>query len=51
MKSAPARLPPKPKYRRIVLKLSGEALKNAAGGDPIDSGILARVCRPAQGSA
>jgi len=44
MKPAPARAPAKPKYQRIVLKLSGEALKNSASGDPIDSGILAKVC-------
>jgi uridylate kinase len=42
MKSA--RSQAKPKYRRIVLKLSGEALKNAANGDPIDSAILNRIC-------
>ena len=29
-----------PKYKRIVLKLSGEALKNAATGEPLDSAIL-----------
>jgi uridylate kinase len=45
MKPASARAQPKPKYRRIVLKLSGEALKNSAGGDPIDSEILTRICR------
>jgi uridylate kinase len=44
MKPASARPQPKPKFRRIVLKLSGEALKNSASGDPIDSGILARIC-------
>jgi len=30
----------KPKYKRIVLKLSGEALKDTANGDPLDSAIL-----------
>lgn len=29
-----------PKYKRIVLKLSGEALKDVANGDPLDSSIL-----------
>ena len=45
MKSAKARSRPAPKYRRIVLKLSGEALQNSKTGDPIDQGILSRVCR------
>jgi len=45
MKAAPARSPAKPKFRRIVLKLSGEALKNSASGEPIDAAILARVCQ------
>jgi uridylate kinase len=45
MKSASARSRTPPKYRRIVLKLSGEALKNSASGDPIDHAILSRVCR------
>ena len=29
-----------PKYRRIVLKLSGEALKNTSAGEPLDSALL-----------
>ena len=29
-----------PKYKRIVLKLSGEALKDVVNGDPLDSSIL-----------
>ena len=29
-----------PKYRRIVLKLSGEALKDTAAGEPLDSSLL-----------
>lgn len=33
----------KPLYKRIVLKVSGEALKNHKTGDPIDTGILARL--------
>ncbi|MDR2862640.1 MAG: UMP kinase [Puniceicoccales bacterium] len=34
---------PETRYKRIVLKLSGEALKNHANGHPIDTGILARL--------
>lgn len=33
-----------PKFRRIVLKLSGEALRNTDNGDPIDGHILQTVC-------
>ncbi len=33
-----------PKFRRIVLKLSGEALRNTENGDPIDGDILQTVC-------
>ena len=33
----------KPKYRRIVLKISGEALRNDATGEPIDSKVLDRL--------
>jgi len=29
-----------PKYKRIVLKLSGEALKDVSNGEPLDSSIL-----------
>ncbi len=35
----------KPKYQRILLKLSGEALGGGAHGEPIDAVILERVCR------
>jgi uridylate kinase len=35
---------PKVKYRRIMLKLSGEVLRGGKSGDPIDGGILERVC-------
>ena len=35
---------PKPKYKRIVLKLSGEALRNTKDGEPIDSNILKSIC-------
>jgi uridylate kinase len=32
------------KYKRIVLKLSGEVLRGGKSGDPIDPGILEKVC-------
>ena len=32
------------KYKRIVLKLSGEVLRGGKSGDPIDADILERVC-------
>jgi uridylate kinase len=35
---------PAVKYKRIVLKLSGEVLRGGKSGDPIDGGILERVC-------
>ena len=35
---------PKPKYRRIILKLSGEVLRNTEDGDPIDTIILRNIC-------
>jgi uridylate kinase len=35
----------KPKYRRIVLKLSGEALKASGSGDNISPEIVAGICR------
>lgn len=34
---------PKPKYKRIVIKLSGEALMNRDNGEPIDQRILDEV--------
>jgi uridylate kinase len=34
----------KPKYKRIVLKLSGEVLRNTEDGDPIDAKILRAIC-------
>jgi uridylate kinase len=34
----------KPRYRRIVLKISGEVLGNPAMGETIDGNILHRVC-------
>lgn len=33
-----------PKYRRIVLKLSGEVFRNNETGEPIDGDILERIC-------
>ncbi len=45
MKSSRSRSKAKPKFRRIVLKLSGEALRNYAKGEPIDTEILARLCK------
>jgi uridylate kinase len=35
---------PSPKYKRIILKLSGEVLRSNATGDPIDWGTLERIC-------
>ena len=34
---------PSPKYKRIVLKLSGEVLRGS-GSDPIDPTVLSRIC-------
>lgn len=33
------------KYKRIILKVSGEVLKNPNSGDPIDPEILLRICK------
>ncbi|MDR2429823.1 MAG: UMP kinase [Puniceicoccales bacterium] len=38
-----ASVPAQTRYKRIVLKLSGEALKNTRTGDPIDVATLARL--------
>ncbi|CAI8280301.1 MAG: Uridylate kinase [Opitutia bacterium UBA7350] len=35
---------PTPKYKRIVLKLSGEVLRNAEDGEPISPAILTEIC-------
>jgi uridylate kinase len=35
---------PKPKYKRIILKLSGEVLRNTEDGEPIDSATLKAIC-------
>ncbi len=34
----------KPKYKRIILKLSGEVLRNTEDGEPIDAKILKAIC-------
>lgn len=34
----------KPKYKRIILKLSGEVLRNAEDGEPIDARTLKTIC-------
>jgi uridylate kinase len=34
----------KPKYKRIILKLSGEVLRNTEDGDPIDANTLRSIC-------
>jgi len=39
----PATSSKKPKYRRIVLKISGEALRNDTTGASIDSAVLDRL--------
>lgn len=35
----------KPKFKRIILKLSGEALRSQQSADPIDSTILNNICK------
>jgi len=35
---------PRVKYKRIVLKLSGEVLRGGKSGDPIDAATLEKVC-------
>ena len=34
-----------PKYKRVVLKLSGEVLRGGKSGDPIDAPTLEKICR------
>jgi uridylate kinase len=34
----------RPKYKRVILKLSGEVLRGGKSGDPIDSDTLFHVC-------
>ncbi len=36
---------PEPKYKRIILKLSGEVLRNAEDGESIDADILTNICK------
>lgn len=36
---------PKPKHRRIILKISGEVLRNTKGGEPIDPQTLKAICQ------
>jgi uridylate kinase len=35
----------KPKYKRVILKLSGEVLRSSETGDPIDWDTLKRICQ------
>ena len=35
---------PQPKHRRIILKISGEVLRNTQGGEPIDPSTLKAIC-------
>jgi uridylate kinase len=35
---------PKVKYKRIVLKLSGEVLRGGKSGDPIDAATIEKIC-------
>lgn len=35
----------KPKYQRIILKLSGEALSNNTNNNPIDGALLKKICQ------
>ena len=35
---------PQPKHRRIILKISGEVLRNTQGGEPIDPNTLKAIC-------
>jgi len=36
---------PRVKYKRIILKLSGELLRGEKSGDPIDEEALERTCK------
>lgn len=35
---------PRPKYKRIILKLSGEVLRNPSDGEPMDADTLEGIC-------
>src|SRR5580698_4256787 len=41
---APLPVDPRVKYKRIILKLSGEVLRGGKSGDPIDEVTLERTC-------
>jgi len=41
---APKQVDPRVKYKRIILKLSGEVLRGGKQGDPIDGPTLERTC-------
>ncbi|MGB0343998.1 MAG: UMP kinase [Coraliomargarita sp.] len=36
---------PEPKYKRVILKLSGEVLRNTEDGEPLDADILTSICK------
>ena len=40
----PKPVAPGVKYRRVILKLSGEVLRGGKSGDPIDAATLERTC-------
>src|SRR5471032_2314749 len=40
----PKSVDPRSKYKRVVLKLSGEVLRGGKTGDPIDGDTLTKVC-------
>jgi len=42
---APLTVDPRVKYKRIILKLSGELLRGEKSGDPIDAEALERTCK------
>ncbi|AWI08770.1 uridylate kinase [Ereboglobus sp. PH5-5] len=44
MHDVPRPIDPSVKYKRIVLKLSGEVLRSGKTGDPFDRAILDKVC-------
>ena len=35
---------PRARYKRVILKLSGEVLRGGKMGDPIDAATLEKVC-------
>src|SRR5471030_2231615 len=43
--SQPHPVDPRVKYKRIILKLSGELLRGEKSGDPIDAEALERTCK------